>query len=197
MPDRACLWRKPWSVYIRGSLFFIQNPFRPELGKFCVEGVFLNDRKLDLNYRLSALKIDFKETDLFTPVSIRIEYSDSLCSPEFVNTQAIFFHSSYKFLSVNLSDSALYWTTEGERETGIYTVEKLENGIWIDQEVVPAEAKFEFTEYTRTIQSLKKGPISIELNTILVTDGIFILRRWNMSIIPIPSPSNRLPLTIN
>ncbi len=131
----------------QGDPIFVQNPFLPEKGEFCVKAIFVNDKKVDLNYRLSALKVDFEGTDLFAPVSVRITYSDSLCSPDFVNPQAIFFHSSYKFLTTQISDSALYWTTEGERETGIYTVEKLQDGIWIDQETIPAEAKFEFTDY--------------------------------------------------
>jgi len=141
----------------QGEPIFIQNPYQSEKNQFCVAAVYVNDRKVDLNYRLSALKVDFKGTDLFTPVSIKITYRDSLCSPEFVNPRAVFFHTSYKFLSIELSDSALYWTTEGERETGIYTVEKLQDGIWIDQEVVSAEAKFEFTEYIHYPQ-FEEGP---------------------------------------
>lgn len=131
----------------QGDAIFIKNPYSSMMNDFCIQEVSLNSRKLNLNYKLSALKLGFENTDKFTPVTIKITYKDSLCIPEIVNPNAIFFHSSYKFLSIDLSDSALYWTTEGERELGNYTVEKLQDGIWVEQESIPATGQFEFSEY--------------------------------------------------
>ena len=131
----------------QGLPLFIKNSYNRQSNGFCISDVYLNDTRLPLNYQLSALKIAFKETDLFTPVSIRVIHADSLCEGEIVNPEAILFHSSYKFLTVSLTDTALYWTTEGEREIGTYVVEKLQDGIWVPEKEIPADAKFEFAAY--------------------------------------------------
>lgn len=131
----------------QGQTLFIQNPYLPTLKQFCVKSVFINDVKQDLNYNLSALKINFEDQDLYTPVKIRIQSADSLCNPIIINPDAIMFHTAYKFLEVNLSDSALYWKTHGERETGEYIVEKYDRGIWREVARESAKTKFEVSEY--------------------------------------------------
>ncbi len=131
----------------QGEPVYIKNPYNRDSREFCVSDVYLNDQRLDLNYRLSALRVTFEDTDLFTPVSIRVVHRDSLCSSEIVNPLAVLFHSSYKFLNVYAADSGIYWTTEGERVIGTYLVEKLQNGIWIDEAEIPSKGKFEFASY--------------------------------------------------
>lgn len=131
----------------QGEPIYIKNPYNKDTREFCVSDVYLNDRRLDLNYRLSALRVTFEGTDLFTPVSIRVVHRDSVCTSEIVNPLAVLFHSSYKFLNVYAADSGIYWTTEGEREIGTYLVEKLQNGIWVDEAEVGSEGKFELASY--------------------------------------------------
>lgn len=131
----------------QGEPIYIKNPYNRETRTFCVSDVYLNDRRLDLNYRLSALRVTFEGTDLFTPVSIRVMHRDSTCTSEFVNPLSVLFHSSYKFLNVYAADSGLYWTTEGEREVGTYIVETLQNGIWVEEAEIPSKGKFEFASY--------------------------------------------------
>ncbi|MEM9328103.1 MAG: hypothetical protein AAGA85_20720 [Bacteroidota bacterium] len=131
----------------QGKPLYVKNPYNKTSKQFCVSEIQVNNRRLDLNYRLSALKVSFQGTDLFTPVTVRIFHQDSLCSPEIVNERSIHFHSSYKFLVTSLTDSALYWRTEGEREIGTYAVEKLDGGVWVEQESFKSQGKFEFAEY--------------------------------------------------
>lgn len=139
----------------QGTSLFIQNPYLPGQNKFCVKTIYVNERKLDMNYNLSALKVDFKN-DLYTPVVIKIESSDSLCNPIILNPDAIFFHSFFKFRDVSLSDSLLTWTTEGEKINGSYVVEKLKNGFWDPINTQSAQGKFEKAEYQLEI-SLEEG----------------------------------------
>lgn len=141
----------------QGEPIYIKNPYDRVSRQFCVSEVYLNDRKLDLNYKLSALKVSFDGTDLFTPVSVKVVHRDSTCTSEFVNPMAILFHSSYKYLSVSVADSGLYWTTEGEREAGTYLVEKLQLGIWVDEAEIPAKGTFEFASYVH-YPAYEEGP---------------------------------------
>lgn len=131
----------------QGEPIYIKNPYNKETQQFCVSDVYLNGQRLALNYRLSALRVTFEGTDLFTPVSIRVVHRDSTCVSEIVNPLAVLFHSRYKFLNVYAADSGLYWTTEGEREIGTYLVEKLQNGIWVDEAEIASEGKFEAASY--------------------------------------------------
>jgi hypothetical protein len=131
----------------QGTPLFIRNPYLPERQAFCVKAVYVNREKVQLNYELSALKIDFQNQDLYTPVTVRIVSNDTLCEPIIINPDAIFFHTTYKFLEFNLSDTLLTWTTEGEREQGIYTIEKYSNGVWREQTQVSAKSNFDKASY--------------------------------------------------
>lgn len=126
---------------------FIQNPYNRNSKEFCIKEVRINGRRVDVNYNLSALKIDFDGFDSFIPVNIRILHKDSTCSPIIINPEAVLFHTIFRFTEISLTDSALFWYTKGERGLGSFEVEKLYNGIWVEQEVIEASGKYEGKEY--------------------------------------------------
>ncbi|MEQ9468114.1 MAG: hypothetical protein RLN88_11920 [Ekhidna sp.] len=132
----------------QGNTLFIQNPFDRSDRKFCIDQIYINERLMDINYKLSAIKLDFDGYDLYTPVKIRLVHKDSLCMPTIINPEAILFHTIFRFVSVSLTDSSLTWSTKGETGIGEFEVEKLSNGIWIDQEVRPAVGRYEGVTYT-------------------------------------------------
>lgn len=132
----------------QGKTLFIQNPFDNEAKEFCLEGIYINDYFLNTNYKLSALKIDFKGYDLYTPVKLRLVHKDTICAPTIVNPEAILFHTIFRFVDINLTDSAMTWSTKGESGVGEFEIERLMNGIWIDQEIRPALGRYEGAEYT-------------------------------------------------
>ncbi|MFY0686179.1 MAG: hypothetical protein JXQ90_03390 [Cyclobacteriaceae bacterium] len=140
----------------QGVSLFIQNPFIRTQQKFCVEGVYVNGNKLNLNYRLSALKIDFDQQDLYTPVSVKVIASDSLCIPVIINPDAILFHTFFKFNQAAISDSAIIWSTEGEKVNGEYVIEKQQSGIWSELIRMPSNGEFEKSEYAY-IPDLEEG----------------------------------------
>ena len=119
----------------QGKTLFIQNPFNKDERRFCIESIYINEKYVDLNYKMSAIKLDFEGYDLYSPVKIRIEHRDTLCIPTIINPEAILFHTIFRFTSVSLSDSALLWSTKGETGKGHFEIEKLNNGVWIDQEI--------------------------------------------------------------
>ncbi|MEP1032294.1 hypothetical protein [Ekhidna sp.] len=132
----------------QGKTLFIQNPFDKTDRKFCVDNIYINERFIDINYKLSAIKLDFDGYDLYTPVKIRIVHKDTLCAPTIINPEAILFHTIFRFVSVALTDSALIWSTKGETGVGEFEIEKLTNGVWIDQEVRQGLGRYEGADYT-------------------------------------------------
>ncbi len=132
----------------QGESLFIQNPFNKEDRKFCVQMIYINEKPLDINYRLSALKLDFEGHDLYAPVKVRVEHRDTLCAPIIINPEAILFHTIFRFESVELTDSAMVWKTKGESGIGSFEIERLSNGVWIDQEIVTAIGRYEGASYT-------------------------------------------------
>ena len=139
----------------QGKTLFVQNPFNRASMSFCIQEIRINDRKLDINYDLSALKIDFDGYDLYTPIKIKVMH-DTLCTPVIVNPEAVLFHTIFRFSTTQLSDSAFQWSTKGERGVGSFEVEKLRNGYWEDQEVFEAKGSYEGADYAH-YPSLDEG----------------------------------------
>ena len=131
----------------QGTSLFVQNPFNSKQSTFCISDIYVNNKRVDVNYESSAIILDFKGHELYTPVAVRIIARDSLCRPVILNPDAILFHTSYKFTSVALTDSALLWVTEGERQAGTYIIEKLINNFWMEQGIVKAKGQFETASY--------------------------------------------------
>ncbi|SNS76531.1 hypothetical protein SAMN05421640_1148 [Ekhidna lutea] len=132
----------------QGKTLFIQNPFDRTDRRFCIEKILINERQVDLNNKLSAIKIDFEGFDLYTPVKIRLVHKDSVCIPTIINPEAILFHTIFRFVDISLTDSALVWSTKGETGVGEFEIERLNNGIWVDQEVQQAIGRYEGVDYT-------------------------------------------------
>ncbi len=133
-------------VYQEKTLF-IQNPYNRQAKEFCIREVRINGQRVDVNYNLSALKLDFKGFDSYTPVKIKILHKDTLCTPIIINPEAVLFHTIFRFTEISLSDSLLYWFTKGERGIGEFEIEKLYNGVWVDQEVQTATGTYEGQAY--------------------------------------------------
>jgi len=132
----------------QGKTLFIQNPYNRSSKTFCVEQILINSEPIILNYKMSALKLDFDGFDLFTPVNITVVHADTICSPIIINSEAVLFHTIFRFSSLSLSDSALTWTTKGERGVGRFSIEKLENGFWNEKELVEAAGTYERASYS-------------------------------------------------
>lgn len=140
----------------QGETLFIQNPFNKEDMSFCVREILINEKSLAINYDLSALKIDFQGYDLFTPVKIKVIHGDTMCAPVIINPEAVLFHTIFRFSTIQLTDSALVWSTKGERGKGSFEVEQLINGFWENQEVVEASGNYKGASYVH-YPSLKEG----------------------------------------
>ena len=136
---------KMTGVY-QGQSLYVQNPYYSEIGQFCVREVRINKQKIDLNYKLSALKIDFEGISQNSPVYIDVNHI-AHCAPKIVNPLAIYYHSNFKFTKLLLNDTTLYWETKGDRPEGKYRVEQLNGGEWSEVAVYESDGIFEGTNY--------------------------------------------------
>lgn len=140
----------------QGETLFIQNSYNLQKKSFCIEEVQINGQRLSLNYGFSALKIDFKGFDLYTPVKVDVIQKDSLCKSAILNPDAILFHTIFRFSDIQLSDTLLSWHTKGEVEKGTFEVEALEGGVWRLKETVDATGVYEGAVYNY-YPSMKEG----------------------------------------
>lgn len=140
----------------QGKTLFIQNPYDSKSKAFCVKQISVNDRLLSLNYRVSAIKLDFPGVDLNVPVTIRIEH-EAGCVPIVINPDAIFYHSMFSFREIALTDTALVWRTAGERVDSYYIIEKYENGVWFEVKRVEALGNFGEAQYAE-MPEVDEGP---------------------------------------
>ena len=140
----------------QGKVLFIQNPYDTENEQFCVRELYINGTKKEFNSRLSAIALDFKEIDLYTPVTIKIIHKDS-CSPIILNPDAIFFHSTFNFKEIELTDSLLCWKAVGDKEGADYLVERYEGGIWMEVSNIESQGIYAGTKY-EYVPRLEEGP---------------------------------------
>lgn len=131
----------------QGKTLFIQNPYNAASRQFCVTRIEVNKKKLPINTRVSAIKLDFASFDLFTPVAIDIYHADSICLPVVLNADAIAFHSAFSFREIIMNDSVLTWQAVGDQEGGTYTLERYQGGIWLEEDTIPSKGTFEAAEY--------------------------------------------------
>ncbi|MGB3466786.1 MAG: hypothetical protein WBA74_16010 [Cyclobacteriaceae bacterium] len=139
----------------KGDPLYIQNPYHPGLKNFCINSIKVNEKLLEVDYKLSAIKLNFSEFDLYTPVKITINHKN-ICKPVIVNKQAILFHSSFKFTDMVLTDSVMTWSTKGDRQDAVFQIEKLYSNGWSLIETVEAKGQFKGAEY-QYIPELEEG----------------------------------------
>lgn len=141
----------------QGKSLFIQNPFNKEDRSFCIDRILVNDKEVDINVNYSALMIDFEGFELNTPVRVKIINKDPECNPIIINPESILFHTIFRFSSVYLSDTAMVWSTKGERGIGSFDIQRLSGGIWIDEATIEAKGVYDKSEYN-FYPRLEDGP---------------------------------------
>lgn len=139
----------------KGDPLYIQNPYHPGLKNFCINSIYVNEKSLTLDYNLSAIKLNFSEYDLYTPVRIKIDYKD-VCKPTIVNKDAILFHSSFKYTDIALTDSLLSWSTKGDRPGAVFEIEKLYGDGWSVVTTINSTGDFAGDQY-QFIPELSSG----------------------------------------
>lgn len=158
----------------KGKTLFMQNAYNAKVDSFCISSVLINGRPLQVNYRMSAIKLDFEGMDEYTPLSIRILHAAN-CAPVVINPDAIAFHSIFSFEEAAFNDSVLVWRTRGEKEGGIYYLERYQLGIWVDSDTIPSKGEFGGAAYTH-YPYLEEGPNKLRIKYVF-PDGQHLYSR--------------------
>ncbi len=133
----------------QGKDVYVQNPFDIQTKQFCTVGVYVNDRRVYENPKVSAYKIDLSYLEINDLVIIRIEHSEG-CKPRIVNPHVLKKTDiGFTFLSTEADHNSINWSTKGELNAGIYVVEqKTEESDWIDIDSVQAKGALGTNLYT-------------------------------------------------
>lgn len=130
----------------KGHSLYVQNPYNKDSAEFCVNDIVVNDKVVNLNLKLSALKLNFDKVELFSPVAVVINHK-KYCTPRIVNPEAILYHSSFKFDSLFINDSLLTWHSKGDKRNGIFKIERLEDDYWETLTRIRAKGYFDGAQY--------------------------------------------------
>ncbi len=130
----------------QGNSLYIKNPYDAASDSFCIESISINKKNIQTDFKLSAIKLNFKDVGLFTPVVVKIKHKEN-CKPRFINPEAIRFHSSFKFDSLAITDSLIQWHTKGDSREGNYILEKLQGDYWQEITTIQAKGDFEGANY--------------------------------------------------
>ena len=107
----------------QGKNVFVQNPYHRSASTFCTTSVFVNDRLVLDSPKVSAFKIDLSYLKIKDLVVIRIEHLEG-CRPTIINPQVLQPVEDFRFLGTEVDNNSIRWITAGEREEGIFEVEK-------------------------------------------------------------------------
>jgi len=132
----------------QGKDIYVQNPFDPSTKMFCTQEVYVNDRRVFDQPKISAYKIDLSYLRVGDLVVIRILHSDG-CTPRVVNPQVLKNTSEFKFLTAETDNNSLNWSTQGEVGVGSFLIEqKTEEIDWAVIDTVTAKGSAETNLYT-------------------------------------------------
>ncbi len=145
----------------RGSVLFIQNPYNSDNERFCVEEVRLNNKRLNLNYNLSAIQIDFKGIEENSPIALQIIHGEG-CKPVIINPDAITYKYSFAFKEISMNDSVLVWSAIGDQAEGLYTLDYYDYGIWQTRDTISSKGKLGGALYVH-FPKLQEGPNKLRL----------------------------------
>jgi hypothetical protein len=166
----------------QGKTLFIQNPYSQETQAFCVEKIFVNEVPISFNPRQSAIKVNFKGIDIYSPVYLRIVHKDN-CAPLIINPDALAYHNSFRFTELNLLDTLLTWKSQGEHEKGYYIIEKIDMGSWIEQDTIQSKGKFGGSAYEYN-PILTSGPNKFKVRYVFPNDEFLNSRDLDIHFYP-------------
>lgn len=161
-----------YSGVFKGTPLFIQNPYLPAQKTFCIREILINNRPVRMNYNRSAIMLNFDNVQPYSPVAIKILYSDSTCLPVLLNPESIRYHSVFSFQKVMISDSSIHWKAKGEQENANYVIEKFNLGYWEPIESVESKGIYGGAEYAY-FPVYEEGPNKFRLKYVNDSEELF------------------------
>ena len=131
----------------KGKNLYVQNPFTGNMKSFCTKEVYINGEKKMSNIQSSAYEVDLSFLKMGDPVIVKISHSSD-CKPKVLNPQVIRNASNqFHFLSFNVTDSKLSWSTKGESGGAKVFIQQFTRGQWINVKEIKAKGLPTKSEY--------------------------------------------------
>jgi len=137
-------------IYL-GKNIYVQNSFAANMKDFCCNDVYLNDVKLVMNVKTSAFEIDLSHLKLYEPLTIKITHKDD-CVPKILNPQVIRASSSFQYVTFNVDEKHIKWTTKGEKKQSKFYIEYLIKDTWKSILEVSGKGSILHNEYLSEIK---------------------------------------------
>lgn len=153
----------------QGKPLFIQNTYQSDSQRFCITKIKVNQKEVSVNLKKSAIVLDFKGLDLFTPVLIEVT-CELGCQPVLINPDAIRYHSTFTFKRAIFADSVLYWEVVGESVGMNYAIEQFDYGIWHTLDTITAQGNFETSNY-QYFAPIEEGPNKYRIQALFPEEG--------------------------
>jgi len=116
----------------KGKNLYVQNPFAGNMKDFCAKDVFINGEKKLTNVQSSAFEVDLSHLKMGDAIIIKITHLSD-CKPKILNPQVIRNdHAEFQFVSFNVSDKKIDWSTKGESSGNKMFVQQFTRGQWVN-----------------------------------------------------------------
>lgn len=130
----------------QGKNLYVQNPFTSNMKDFCTDEVFVNDVKVMSQIKSSAYEIDLSHLTLNEPLTIKIVHKDD-CKPKILNSQVIRLSSTFQISGFTIDNSAINWSTKGEKAGDKVFVEQFMYNNWISIKELSAKGSGSSNNY--------------------------------------------------
>lgn len=132
-------------IYL-GRNLYVRNPFDAEKEVFCINEIYVNDRLLISDSKISAIQIPLESFQLNEQIKVKIVHRDG-CVPEIVNPEVISKTNSFSFLYFQIDENSINWITRGEALAGSFVVEQMKYQGWTEIYTRTGKGKIDYNQY--------------------------------------------------
>jgi hypothetical protein len=124
----------------QGKDLYVQNPMATDFKEFCVQEVYVNDKKMAERLQTSAFVVRLSHLQIGQRVRVRFIHKEG-CRPRVLNPQVIRAESgTFQFRAFRVSEDSARWVTAGKHKEGLFVVEKLQGSQWKPVETLETQA---------------------------------------------------------
>jgi hypothetical protein len=130
----------------QGKNVYIQNPQLDNKKDFCVEELYVNNTKVEMNTNVAVFEVNLSKLQIGDTLNIRLKHRTG-CSPKLLNPHVIKQNSAFRFLLFTVTATNLTWQTRGEKLTAKIYIEQFLNNNWVVVHEMPAKGLSTQNEY--------------------------------------------------
>lgn len=131
----------------QGKNLYVQNPFTVNMKDFCTIEVYVNSEKVMSQIKSSAYEIDLSYLAINEPLTIEIVHKSD-CKPKVLNSQVIRLNSNLQFANLVATESAISWSTKGEKQGDKMYLEQFLYNTWINLKEIQAKGSSSNSSYS-------------------------------------------------